>query len=83
MGNFNDWWNNYYFISSTVLKLDYDEFLNSTPRQVNGLDALSFRYNQNLLIDTYIKLHSPVDGNTGTYKTNENIEVDSFTDLLM
>lgn len=70
-----------YFISKVILKMDYEEFLESTPRQIMGLEILNSRYVETPFLTSYIKIHSPqTTENNG--KTKEKIEKKVVSSLL-
>ena len=70
-----------YFISKVILKMDYEEFLESTPRQIMGLEILNSRYIETPFLTSYIKIHSPqTTENNG--KTKEKIEKKTVSSLL-
>lgn len=70
-----------YFISKVILKMDYEEFLESTPRQIMGLEILNSRYIETPFLTSYIKIHSPqTTENNG--KTKEKIEKKVVSSLL-
>ena len=70
-----------YFISKVILKMDYEEFLESTPRQIMGLEILNSRDIETPFLTSYIKIHSPqTTENNG--KTKEKIEKKVVSSLL-
>ena len=72
-----------YFISKVILKMDYEEFLESTPRQIMGLEILNSRYIETPFLTSYIKIHSPqtTENNGKTKETIEKKVVSSLLDL--
>ena len=70
-----------YFISKVILRMNYEEFLESTPRQIMGLEILNSRYLETPFLTSYIKIHSPqTTENNG--KTKEKIEKKVVSSLL-
>ena len=69
-----------YFISKVVLRMSYEEFLESTPRHVMGLEILNSRYVETPFLTSYIKIHAPATENNG--KTKEKVEKKTVTSLL-
>ena len=69
-----------YFISKVILKMDYEEFLESTPRQIMGLEILNSKYIETPFLTSYIKIHAPATENNG--KTKEKVEKKTVTSLL-
>ena len=65
-----------YFISKVILKMDYQEFLESTPRQIMGLEILNSRYIETPFLTSYIKIHSPATEN------NQKVEKKTVSSLL-
>lgn len=62
--------------------MNYDEFLNSTPRQVMGLNDLNIRYEENILFNVVVKIYG---GSDEAESINENKGIDkvqSFSDLF-
>ena len=68
-----------YFISKVILKMDYQEFLESTPRQIMGLEILNSRYLETPFLTSYIKIHSPA---TAENNQKEKVEKKTVTSLL-
>lgn len=68
-----------YFISKVILKMDYQEFLESTPRQIMGLEILNSRYIETPFLTSYIKIHSPA---TAENNQKEKVEKKTVTSLL-
>lgn len=68
-----------YFISKVILKMDYQEFLESTPRQVMGLEILNSRYVETPFLTSYIKIHAP---QTAENNQKEKVEKKTVTSLL-
>ena len=52
-----------YFISKVILRMNYEEFLESTPRQIMGLEILNSRYIETPFLTSYIKILSPATEN--------------------
>lgn len=69
-----------YFISKVVLRMSYEEFLESTPRQIMGLEILNSRYIETPFLTSYIKIHAPATENSE--KTKEKIEKKIVSSLL-
>ena len=69
-----------YFISKVVLRMSYEEFLESTPMQIMGLEILNSRYIETTFLTIYIKIHSPATENNE--KTKEKIEKKTVSSLL-
>ena len=70
-----------YFISKVILKMDYEEFLESTPRQVMGLEILNSRYIETPFLTSYIKIHSPATAENNQKEKVEKKTVSSLLDL--
>lgn len=68
-----------YFISKVILKMDYQEFLESTPRQIMGLEILNSRYIETPFLTSYIKIHAP---QTAENNQKEKVEKKTVTSLL-
>ena len=70
-----------YFISKVILKMDYQEFLESTPRQIMGLEILNSRYIETPFLTSYIKIHSPPTAENNQKEKVEKKTVSSLLDL--
>ena len=70
-----------YFISKVILKMDYEEFLESTPRQVMGLEILNSRYIETTFLTSYIKIHAPQTAENNQKEKVEKKTVSSLLDL--
>ncbi|MBU5323380.1 hypothetical protein [Sarcina ventriculi] len=70
-----------YFISKIVLRMDYEEFLESTPRQIIGLEILNSRYIETPFLTSYIKIHSPQTAENNQKEKIEKKTVSSLLDL--
>ena len=68
-----------YFISKVILRMSYEEFLESTPRQIMGLEILNSRYVETPFLTSYIKIHSP---QTAENNQKEKVEKKTVTSLL-
>ena len=68
-----------YFISKVILRMNYEEFLESTPRQIMGLEILNSRYIETPFLTSYIKIHSPA---TAENNQKEKVEKKTVTSLL-
>ena len=70
-----------YFISKVILKMDYQEFLESTPRQIMGLEILNSRYIETPFLTSYIKIHAPQTAENNQKEKVEKKTVSSLLDL--
>ena len=70
-----------YFISKVILRMDYQEFLESTPRQIMGLEILNSRYIETPFLTSYIKIHSPATAENNQKEKVEKKTVSSLLDL--
>lgn len=59
--------------------MSYDEFLNSTPRIVRSFNELEIRWQENLMINVYIKTHTVSNLDN---KQEDKRVIDGFGDLL-
>ncbi len=63
--------------------MNYDEFLNSTPRQVLGLNDLNIRYEENILFNVIAKVYGGNDDVDYAENYREIDKVQSFSDLFV
>ena len=70
-----------YFISKVILRMDYEEFLESTPRQIMGLEILNIRYIETPFLTSYLKIHAPQTAENNQKETVEQKTVSSLLDL--
>ena len=70
-----------YFISKVILKMDYEEFLESTPRQIMGLEILNSRSIETPYLTSYIKIHAPQTAENNQKEKVEKKTVSSLLDL--
>ena len=70
-----------YFISKVVLRMSYEEFLESTPRQIMGLEILNSRSVETPFLTSYIKIHSPQTAENNQKEKVEKKTVSSLLDL--
>lgn len=63
--------------------MNYDEFLNSTPRQIMGMNDLNIRYEENILFNVIAKVYGG-DDEAESINQNKGIDkVQSFSDLFV
>lgn len=77
---FQEWWNTYYFISTRILRMSYNEFLDSTPRVVGSLNNLNIRYYENILIKTYLDVMG--NGSNNSKNQHEKVKSNKVKSLL-
>lgn len=63
--------------------MNYDEFLNSTPRQILGLNDLNIRYEENILFNVIAKVYGGNDDIDYVGNDRKTNQVQSFSDLFV
>ena len=62
-----------------ICQQNYEEFLESTPRQIMGLEILNSKYVETPFLTSYIKIHAP---QTAENNQKEKVEKKTVTSLL-
>lgn len=62
--------------------MNYDEFLNSTPRQILGLNDLNIRYEENILFNVIARVYGGNDDADYIESDRKTNQVQSFSDLF-